>query len=221
MFRRLFGIKPYSKGSKDISPNTKLRLWQAASEPPAKHDNNADVQSASPESSIKSDNRSHKPSASKKKRGGRSKKTQKTRVTRNRRLAKFQLGGEDDRFNEKIESLIICQQRSRKVSYTYKLDETSDIEQQHVDRVLLILYDTKLVGTAPFRRPVQFVSGVEFKPSKPNTKNLTMYKPSFCKTSEEKKQSIAFWNTFTLLKDCPPNQEGWDPKYTNLYSYDR
>jgi len=219
MFRRLFGIKPYSKGSKDISPNTKLRLWQAASEPPAKHDNNADVQSASPESSIKTYNRSHKPSASKKKRGGRSKKTQKTRVTRNRRLAKFQLGGgEDDMFNKKIESLITCQQRSRKVSYTYKLDESSDIKEKHVDRVLSILYDNKLVGTIPFRKTVEFVS-VEFKHSSEDNKNLKMYNPSFYKKSEEKKKAIVFWNTFTLLNECPLNQEGWDPEHTTVYSY--
>jgi hypothetical protein len=112
--------------------------------------------------------------------------------------------------------LKICQIRSSKVSYTYKLDERS--QTQHLHRYPLILYGTKLVGTFPFRTPVEFVSGVEFKHNIDNTKNLKMYKPSFYKNSEEKKKAIVFWNTFTLSTNCPFNHEGWDPEHTTVYS---
>ena len=48
-----------------------------------------------------------------------SKKSKKARVTRNRRLAKFQLGGgEDDMFNKKIKALVDNVNKS--LNYTYK-----------------------------------------------------------------------------------------------------
>lgn len=217
MFRRLFGIKHYSKG--DISPHTKHKLWTNFSnvndkvKHPAKHDNNADVQSTTQESSIKTYNRSHKPSASKKKRGGRSKKTQKTRVTRNRRLAKLRLvgGGDDDEFNKKIGILEQCSFAHWRVSYTYKLDENSDIITRENDFPALEQGNEKIYdGVRGFGDWYDHTTtiGVEFKSKDKKINNLKMYKPShynnimksFMKLGKntEKEQAIAFWKSFEI-----------------------